>query len=244
MKIARFSRSACWPMNSASVCGRRRRLGGVLLGADRGGDAVVVVHRAAPAACRCARSPCQLLQAVADHALEPGLFAEPRARRASPPPAPRPAIAEIDQRRDRIRLRPPAAPGDRRRPSRRADRHPAPALPTAHFCIAGSSMMRLAVAAPRPSMVASRLRSLAAMAPGEFVAATGREDHQRLLRRRRSAPRPARGTSRVRRRRRSRSARWRPRRTWVSTSTPHGAGRARAAGPASGRSRPAGSRRR
>ena len=124
MKTARFSRLACWPMNSARICGRRRRLGGVLLGADRGGDAVVASGSAAAAAPRSAhRASSFRLSRIRPSSAAPLAHARPgplhRRLRLGPP------LAEVDQRGERIRLAAaaPAAAATARR-CRSASRRP------------------------------------------------------------------------------------------------------------------------
>ena len=96
---ARFSRLAFWPMNSASVCGRRLASAGVLLGA-RGRDGAALAHL----------SPSSL-RLFADDLVERRVLAEPLAARPTAGLRLGPAVAEIEQRRERV-LPPPRREGD------------------------------------------------------------------------------------------------------------------------------------
>ena len=155
MNTARFSRLACWPTNSASVCGRSDA--SAASSSRRSGETVraVVAHGRAFRRCNAvmhadaARNTCpqrtpalpcvhlplillrQFLQAVADHRVEAGGFAKPLDHPRHDRLRLGPAIAEIDQRRERILGR---AARQRRGVANRAttaSRRPCPAVRSA-----------------------------------------------------------------------------------------------------------------
>ena len=163
MKTARFSRVACWPTNSARVCGRRlasaasssRRTGEIRCGGS-------VAHPGAFLR--------QLLQAVTDHRIERRRVAQPLDRARDHRLRLRPAVAEIDQRRNRVLGH--AGRGALRHGEARRRRH--------RSALSRSSVSsRTASRAPTPGARVRLARSPAAMADDQIARRQRRQHGQR-----------------------------------------------------------------